>query len=126
MPFFENLSTFVRLATSCGVVAARAMTTPGIREPMQQKPLKCASITQGHRFARTGKAEPDFVALPRLTHRGTVSRRLVPQGTFDPLRLDALLLGAGSTGRRAFVDFLKGPGPQEGGARHGCAWQAWS
>lgn len=37
----------------------------------------------------------------------------------------AVLL-AGSKGRRAFVDFLKGPETYEGIARHGYAWQAWS
>lgn len=46
MPFFANLSTFIRLAPPCGVAAARAMTTHGVRETMQQKLLGWASIAQ--------------------------------------------------------------------------------
>lgn len=99
------------------------MNPLGVRETMQQKQIEGVSITQ---FAETGEAEPYFVTLPRLTHRGTVSWRLVPQETFDSLRQHALLLEVGSKCRRAFVDFLKGPGSQGVGARHGYVWQAWS
>lgn len=60
------------------------MTTFGVHETMQQKQLKWASLMQAYQFAKTGMAEPDFVTLPRLTHCGTVSRRLVPQETLDP------------------------------------------
>lgn len=102
------------------------MTTLGIREEIKQKQLKWANITQGYQFAKTGKAEPDFVTLSRLTHCETASRRLVPQETFDPFRQHAVLLEAGSTGRRAFVNLLKGPEPDAGVARHGYARQAWS
>ncbi|WP_426420695.1 hypothetical protein [Bradyrhizobium genosp. A] len=100
------------------------MTTLGIRETMQQKLFKWASIAQAYQFAKTAKAELDFVTLPRLTHCGTASRRLVPQETFDPLRQHAL--EAGSTGKRTLVDFLTGPEPHGGIARRGCAWQAWN
>lgn len=99
------------------------MSTLGVRETMQQKLLKWASITQAYQIAKTGKAEQYFLTLPRLTHCKTASRRQVPQ---NPLRLHAMLLEAGSTGRRAFVDFLKGPEFRGGIARHGYAWQAWS
>lgn len=126
IPLFAKLSAFVRLAAPCGVAAARATSPLGVQETMQQKQLKRASNMQAYQFAKTGKAEPNLVTLPRLTHCGTVSRRLVPQETFDPLRQHPLLLEAGSKGRRAFVDFLKGLEPQGGVARHGCAWQAWS
>lgn len=126
MPLFAKLSTFVRLAPPCGVAAARATSPVGVQETMQQKQLKWASTMQAYQFAKAGKPEPNFVTPPRLTHGGTVSRRLVPQKTFDPLRQHSLLLEAGPKGRHAFVDFLKGLGRQEGGARHGCAWQAWS
>lgn len=58
------------------------MTDLGVRETMHQKLLKWASITHAYQFAKSGKAEPDFVTLPRLTHCGTASGRLVPQGDF--------------------------------------------
>lgn len=86
MPFFAKLSTFIRLAPAFGIAVARAVTELGVRETMQQKHLKWASITPAYQFAKTGRAEPDFVTLPRLTRCGTVSRRLVPQESFDPLR----------------------------------------
>ncbi|MFB6462862.1 hypothetical protein [Bradyrhizobium tunisiense] len=58
------------------------MTTLGIRETMQQKLLKWASNTQGYQIAKTGKAEPDFVTQPRLTHCRTVSWRASAAGDF--------------------------------------------
>lgn len=102
------------------------MTDMGIRETMQQKLAKWASITQNYQFAKTGKSKPDFVALSRLMHCGTASRRLPPQKTFNPLRQHTLLLEIGSSGRCAFVDFLKRSEPEGGVAWHSCAWQAWS
>lgn len=101
------------------------MTTLGIRETMQQKLLKWASIAHAYQFAKTAKAELDSVTLPRLTHCGTASRRLVPE-TFDPLRQHAVPLEAGSTRKRTFVDFITGPEPQGGVARRCRAWQAWN
>lgn len=126
MPFFAKLSTFIRRAPPCGVAAARAMNMLGVRETMQQKLLKSASITHAYQFAKSGKAEPDFVTLPRLTHCGTASRRPVPQETFDPLRQQSVLSEGSSKDGWAFVDFLKRPEPQAAIARLGCAWQAWS
>lgn len=79
MPLFANLSTFIRLAPPCGVAAARAMTTFGIRETMQQKLLNGRALRNAYPIAKTGKAEPYFVRLPRPMHCGTASRRLVPQ-----------------------------------------------
>lgn len=126
MPFFAKLSTFVRLAPPCGVAATRAMSTLGVRETMQQKLIEATNIARAYQFAKIGKAEPNFVTLPRLRHCATASQRPVPQEPFDPLRQHAVLLEAGSTDRRAFVDFLEGPEPQAAIARPGCAWQAWN
>lgn len=126
MPFFAKLSTFIGLSPPCGLAAARAMTTLGIRETMQQKLLKWASIAHVYQFAKIAKAELDFITLPRLTHCGIASRRPVPQETFDPLRQHAVLLEAGSTGKRTFVDFLTEWEPHGGIARRGCAWQTWN
>lgn len=87
------------------------MTTLGVRETMQQKLLKWASITQAYQFAKIGKAEPGFVTLSRLTHGRTASRRLVPQKTCSPLRQHAVLLEVDSKGIRAFS---KGRRPMQG------------
>lgn len=62
------------------------MNTLGVRETMQQNLPKWASITQAYQFAKTGKAEPNFATLSKLTHCGIPSRRLQPLKTFDPLR----------------------------------------
>lgn len=101
------------------------MTTLGICEKMQQKLLKRASIGQAYQFAKTGRAEPDFVTLLRLPRCGTVWRRRMPEETRDPLRQHTVLSEASSNGRRDF-DFLKGPKSEAGIARHGYMRQAWS
>lgn len=125
MPFFAILSTFTRLAPPCGVAEVRAMTTLDVCKTMKQKLLKSASIARAYQFAKPGKAAPNFVTLPRLTRSGTASRPLVPQETFDTPLQRAVLLKAGSTGRRAFIDFVKGPEPH-GGSRQRLRGQAWS
>lgn len=125
MPLFRTIVGLHSTRAPCGVAAARAMNPLGVRETMQKKLPASASIAQAYRFAKA-KAEPGFVALPRLTHGGTASRGLVSQGTYDPLRQHAVPLEAGSRGRRAFVDFLNGLEPDAGTARHGYAWQAGS
>lgn len=102
------------------------MNALGVCETMQQKLIEGVSITQGYQFAKYGKPEPGFVRLSWLTHGETTSRRLVPQETYDPLRQHAVLLKAGSKGRRAPVDFLKGPETHAGIARHVSVRQAWS
>lgn len=125
MPFFAKLSTFRRLAPPYGVAVARAMSTFGVCETMQRKLLKWASITHAYQFAQTGKPEPDFVTLSRLAHCATASR-LMPQEICDSLRPHSALFDAGSKGRRAFVDFLKGSDTEAGIARHGYVQKAWS
>lgn len=122
----EKLSTFSRLPPPCGVAAARAMNTLGVRETMQQKLLEWASITQAYQFTKPGKLEPDFVTLPRLTHCATASRRLMPQETCDSLRQHAVLLEAGSKCRRALADFPKGTETHAGIARRRYVRQSWS
>lgn len=102
------------------------MTTLGVRETMQQKLLQLASITQAYQFAKPGNAELGFVALQRLSHCGTASRRLEPpQETCAHLRQHAVRLEAGAKGRRTF-DFLKGSETHAEITRHGYARQARS
>lgn len=122
MPFFAKLSTFSQFAPPCGVAEACATNTLGVRETMQHK-LVGGSITEAYGFIKTGKAEPGFVALSMLTHRGIASRRLVPQESYDPFRQHALLLEAHSKGGCDIV-YLKRPETLASVARHGSVRQA--
>lgn len=122
----SKLSTSIRLAPPCGVATTRAMNAPGVCETMQQKPVEGASITQAYQLAEKHNPEPGFVTLSTLTHGGIKSRRLVPQEPHAPHRQPAVLLEAGSRGRRAFVDFREELETHAGITRHGYERRAWS
>lgn len=108
---FAKLAICNPAAAPYGVAAVEAMKSLGVFDPLQEKLVQGADITQAFQFVYSGNAELGFVALSQLTGESGGSRWMVPQDLYTPIRQDAVLLkkGADSAAAAAFMVFLRGP-----------------
>lgn len=67
-PVSAKFSTFIRLAPSDGVAAARAMNALGVRETVQQKQIDGQAL--GKTIISPKPARPGFVTQSTFTHGG--------------------------------------------------------
>lgn len=108
---FAKLSICNPAAAPYGLAAVETMKSLNLYDSLRPKLVEGATITQAYQFVETGNAELGFVALSQLTGSEAGSRWVVPQGLYNPIRQDAVLLktGAGNDAAGAFIAFLRGP-----------------
>jgi molybdate transport system substrate-binding protein len=95
-----------------GAAAQSYLEKTGLWAQLQPKLITGESITQAYQFVATGNAELGFIALSQVERDGKVSSGsfwLVPQGMYDPIRQDGVLLvrGKGNEAAEAFLVFLR-------------------
>ena len=108
---FAKLSICNPAAAPYGLAAVETMKSLNLYDSLRPKLVEGATITQAYQFVETGNAELGFVALSQLTGSEAGSRWVVPQGLYNPIRQDAVLLktGAGNDAAGASIAFLRGP-----------------
>lgn len=95
-----------------GVAALDVLKSIGVTERMQPLLVLGENISQTQQFISTGNAELGFIALAQVIKDGKIgegSGWIVPQGSYAPIRQDAVLLKAGidNPAAQALLDFLK-------------------
>jgi molybdate transport system substrate-binding protein len=96
-----------------GAAAVQAMKALGVFDTLQPKLVQGENITQAYQFVVTGNAEIGFVALSQVSRGGKItegSAWIVPEGLYQPIRQDAVILakGRGKPAAEALMKFLKG------------------
>ncbi|MGX1309761.1 molybdate transport system substrate-binding protein [Amorphus suaedae] len=94
-----------------GAAAVQAMERLGVYEALRAKLVQGTNIAQTYQFVASGSAEVGFVALSQIADVTGGSRWPVPQGLYDTISQDAVLLTPAADDPTAmrFVAFLKGP-----------------
>jgi len=96
-----------------GAAAVQAMKALGVFGALQPKLVQGENITQAYQFVVSGNAELGFVALSQVFKDGKIiegSAWIVPDGLYQPIRQDAVILarGRGKPAAEALMKFLKG------------------
>jgi molybdate transport system substrate-binding protein len=96
-----------------GAAAVQTMKALGVFDTLQPKLVQGENITQAYQFVVTGNAQIGFVALSQVFKGGKItegSAWIVPQGLYQPIRQDAVILakGHGKPAAEALMKFLKG------------------
>jgi len=89
------------------------MKALGVFGALQPKLVQGENITQAYQFVVSGNAELGFVALSQVFKDGKIiegSAWIVPDGLYQPIRQDAVILarGRGKPAAEALMKFLKG------------------
>jgi molybdate transport system substrate-binding protein len=95
-----------------GTAALQVLEALGVRHALEPKLVRGENIAQTYQFVLTGNATLGFVALAQVALDASGSRWEPPQGLYEPIRQDAVLLarGTGNPAASALLDFLRGPG----------------
>jgi molybdate transport system substrate-binding protein len=101
-----------------GAAAQQTLEKMGIWSALQDKLVLGENIAQALQFVASGNAELGFVAFSQIRDGGKTpagSHWLAPQGFYDPIRQDAVLLarGGANPAARMFLDFLRSPPARE-------------
>jgi molybdate transport system substrate-binding protein len=96
-----------------GAAAVQVMNSLGVLGTLQARLVEGSSIGQAYQFVASGNAPIGFVALSQIYINGRIvegSAWIVPDGLYEPIRQDAILLKAGGhlPSAHAFMDFLRG------------------
>jgi len=111
---YRHLSIANPKAAPYGLAATQVLAQLKLTEATRDKLVEGQNITQAFQFVQTGNAELGFVALSQVYKDGKItsgSAWVVPQGLYDPIRQDAVILEKGehNATAKAFVDYLQGP-----------------
>lgn len=111
---FAHLSIANPKTAPYGLAATQTLEKLGLTEMLKGKIVEGTNITQAFQFVSSGNAELGFVALSQIFKDGKVtegSAWMVPEGMYDPIRQDAVILkgAANDAAAKAFVDYLKTP-----------------
>jgi len=111
---YRHLSIANPKAAPYGLAATQVLAQLKLTEATRDKLVEGQNITQAFQFVQTGNAELGFVALSQVYKGGKItsgSAWVVPQGLYDPIRQDAVILEKGehNATAKAFVDYLQGP-----------------
>jgi molybdate transport system substrate-binding protein len=101
-------------AAPYGAAAVQVMAKLGLADALAPKLVQGESIGQTFNFVKTGNADVGFVAMSQVLDGGRLkagSMWVVPQGSYDPIRQDAVLLkkGAGNEAAKALLQLLQSP-----------------
>lgn len=92
-----------------GAAAVEVMHKLGLTERLASKIVQGSSIGQAFQFVASGNATIGFVALSQVYENGKIkegSAWIVPEGMYQPIKQDALLLNAGK-GNHVAVSLMK-------------------
>lgn len=111
---FRHLALANPRTAPYGAAAVEVLRRLGLADSLAPRLVTGENIAQTHQFVVSGNAELGFVALSQVWADGRLtggSMWRIPTGLHEPIRQDAVLLGAGrdNPGARALLDFLRGP-----------------
>ena len=93
-----------------GRAALQALEAFGLRDELRGKLVFGENVGQAFAMVATQNAELGFVSLSYArSDRRQGSRWEVPQGYYDPVRQDGVLLDANNPAALAFLEYLRGP-----------------
>jgi len=104
---FDKLAIADPQSAPYGLAAEQAIAHMGLDGAVAAKLVMGQNITQTLQFVESGNAELGFVALSQVAGKAGVW--VVPDGLYEPIAQDAVLLtpGRGSAAAAAFLTFLK-------------------
>ena len=94
---FKHISVANPKLAPYGQAAVETLTALKLHDTLQPKFVTGENISQTHQFAATGNAELGFVALSQVMKDGKItegSAWVVPAEMYQPIRQDAVLIGA--------------------------------
>ena len=94
---FKHISVANPKLAPYGQAAVETLTALKLLDTLQPKFVTGENISQTHQFAATGNAELGFVALSQVMKDGKItegSAWIVPAEMYQPIRQDAVLIGA--------------------------------
>ena len=111
---FDHLSLANPKTAPYGAAAMEILSKQGLEATLAPKLVQGENISQAHQFVVSGNAQLGFVALSQVFRDGQLtsgSAWFIPDGEYNPIRQDVVLLknGASNPAAKALLAYLKSP-----------------
>ena len=111
---FDHLSLANPKTAPYGAAALEILKKNGLEATLAPKLVQGENISQAHQFVVSGNAQLGFVALSQVFRDGQLtsgSAWFIPDGEYNPIRQDVVLLknGASNPAAKALLAYLKSP-----------------
>ncbi len=120
---FDRLALTNPKTAPYGAAAVTVMQRLGLYKTLLPKLVQGDNVIQTYQFISTGNAQMGFIALTQVVLDDSGSRWEIPQGLYEPIRQDAVLLSKGkeNSAAIAFINYLKSDAAREIIQRYGYA-----